>query len=168
MIGVLLLVVWRVYPFVLIFTGLNLCVDSDFSRIDDVIPPKKEITVAHLGLSHPMYESDSLYTEILFKPRNIIHGHGFETSEQEGTVIDAISRVLADRTTYIPWRGEKLCGGFHADYYFMWKDGSKAWEVLLCMGCREAIMFHDGLSLRCDIALDAEKRISAIVENDGE
>ena len=162
-----LLVVWRLWPAALIFTGLNLRVETDFFRIEEAIPPQEEPKVAHQGLSHPFFESGALWTEIIFKPRKIIHGHGFAPKKKEGAVINAIAAILAERTTFRQWAGEKMCGGFHADYYFKWKDGSGAWEILLCMGCHEAIIFHDGLSLRCDLASNAVKRIEAAIKNKG-
>jgi len=106
--AITLLIVWRLWPATLIFTGLNLRVETDFSRINEAIPPQEE-------------------------PKEV----------------------------------QKMCGGFHADYYLKWKTDSDTWEILLCMGCHEAIIFHDGLSLRCDLASDAAKRIKTVIKNGG-
>ena len=165
--AITLLIVWRLWPATLIFTGLNLRVETDFSRINEAIPPQEEPKVAYQGLSHPFFESGPLWTEIIFKPRKIIHGHGFTPHKEDGAVINAIAAILADRSTFQQWAGEKMCGGFHADYYLKWKIDSDTWEILLCMGCHEAIIFHDGLSLRCDLTSDAAKRIEATIKNGG-
>lgn len=159
------LIVWRVWPAVLIFTGLNLKVSSDFSLFDSIRPPSTSPQLVHAGLSHPFFESGSLWTEILFKPRKIIHGHGFTRRKEEGAVIDSIAKILAEPSTFQPWAGAKMCGGFHADYYFKWKTDFEILEIFLCMGCHEALIFHDGVSLRCDLSRGAAKAIEIVIKD---
>ncbi|MES2696566.1 MAG: hypothetical protein V4773_24065 [Verrucomicrobiota bacterium] len=36
-----------------------------------------------------------------------------------------------------PWRGIKLCGGFHADYLLRWETAQGRSEAQICFGCHE-------------------------------
>ena len=161
------LIVWRVWPAALIFTGFNLKVSSDFTLLPKIIPPAESPKQVHPGLSHPFFKSSKLWSEIIFKPRKIIHGHGFSPVKEKGEVVTSMASILADQSTFQQWTGTKMCGGFHADYYFKWVIDSKVWEVLLCMGCHEAIIFHDGSELRCDLSRDAAKRLETEIKKGG-
>ena len=161
------LVIWRLWPLPFVFTGLNLRAGADFSQLDDFLPPADKPVVVYPGRSHPYFKSGQLFNEIVFKPRKMIYGHVFQPSEVKGTTIDEIATLLANPASYTRWINSfKACGGFHADYYFSWKNGTEEWEVILCTGCNEALLFHDGRSLRCDLSIEAGKKIYELEKNE--
>lgn len=163
---VLFIFVWRAWPLVGIFTGSNLAASADFRLLEAVTPPRIGAVVSYDGFSHPGWDPERLCIEILLKPRSIFHGHAFSYSATESRTVTEIAAVLSDHSSFEPWLGEKGCGGFHADRYFRWTESSQTWEVLLCMGCHEALLFHAGQSLRCDISRAAAKKIETL-EKDG-
>jgi len=164
---VLFILAWRAWPMIGIFTGSNLAASEDFRLLEGVAPPRTGTLVSYDGFSHPGWDRKQLCFEILLKPRRILHGHAFSHSASETSTVTKIAAVLSDDTSYQPWLGEKACGGFHADRYFRWTEDSKTWEVLLCMGCHEALLFHGGQSLRCDISPEAFKTIEALEKEEG-
>jgi hypothetical protein len=150
---------WRALPLAGIFNGGNLRVSGDFTTLDGMVPPRKAPTAAHEGLAHPSWDGVRLCFEVLFKPRRIIHGHAFAFGTARNGMVGEIASVLTDRASYLPWTGEKNRGGFHANRYFRWTDGSRSWEVLVGEGCGEALLFHEGRSLRCDLSPEAVRVI---------
>ena len=154
------LVIWRIWPVVMMFFPVHLLnLSSDFQEIPGVLPPPSEPTSAHEGMPDPLSPRGLPRAEVLFKPRKTFHGHIFRPEKQRGERIRNIGKVLSERRSYEPWSGHKMCGGFHADYYLAWDVNSKKWEAMVCMGCREAILYHAGKSLRCDLSRDAVTRI---------
>lgn len=150
-----------------VFTRSNLEVSDDFRLLEGVAPPSTGSVVSFDGFSHPGLDPERLCFEILLKPRRIFHGHAFSHSATETSTVIKIAALLSDHTSFEPWLGEKGCGGFHADRYFRWTEDSQTWEVLLCMGCHEALLFHSGQSLRCDISREAAKAIQTLENEQG-
>ena len=163
-IGIVLFVfAWRAWPLVGIFTQSNLEASADFSLLQSVAPPPYLGTeVTYGGLSHPGFDPERLCFDVLLNPRRILHGHAFSHAATENSKVRNIASVLSDHSSFQRWLGEKGCGGFHADRYFRWADGSQVWEVLLCMGCHEALLFHGGQTLRYDISREAAKAIETL------
>lgn len=158
---------WRAWPMIGIFTRSNLEVSDDFRLLERVAPPRTKTVMSYGGFSHPGFDPVRLSFEILLKPRRIFHGHAFSHSSVENSSVSKIAAVLSDRSSFQEWAGNKACGGFHADRYFRWTEDTQTWEVLLCMGCHEALLFHGGQSLRCDISRGAARAIEAIENEEG-
>jgi hypothetical protein len=148
------LVVWRAWPLVLIFTGLNMDSSNNFRMLVEHLPPERPATEIYAGLSHPRCDDDFL-KEILLGPRKIIHGHGFKPKRiAPNEVTEAVINHLWSGKAFEPWRGEKMCGGFHADYCLRWESNDGQFDVMICLGCSEALLFRDGEALRCDLQSD--------------
>ena len=141
---VLCFLIWRAWPMVGIFTGSNLQASEDPRLLGDLVPPRTESVVSYAGFSHPYWHTERLCFEILLKPRRMIHGHAFSRAATETEAIRKIADLLSNPSSFRQWTGNKACGGFHADRYFGWTKDSQRWEVLLCMGCHEALLFHGG------------------------
>ena len=73
----LALVIWRAWPLIPIFTGLNIRVSNEENLIDELLPPSTQPTKISGGLSHPHFEKNTLIKEILIGQRMISHGHAF-------------------------------------------------------------------------------------------
>lgn len=53
--------------------------------------------------------------------------------------------------TLVPYRGAKLCGGFHADFSVAWIKGNVTTCALFCFGCHEARIMRTYLPLTSDL-----------------
>ena len=159
--------VWRAWPMIGMFTESNLRVSDDFDLLDNIAPPRAKTVLSYDGFSHPRSDPGRLCFEILFKRRQILHGHAFSHAATDNSKVRKIAAILTDHSSFRQWTGNKGCGGFHADRYFRWTEDSQTWEVLLCMGCHEALVFHGGQSLRCDISREAAKAIETLEKEEG-
>jgi hypothetical protein len=127
----------------------------DFGKLAEYLPPESPATEIYGGLSHPHFEDEQLRQEILFGPRKIIRGHAFDPQKIAPDVVTmAIQKDLWSGRALRPWAGEKMCGGFHADYCLCWDGGDSRYEVMICLGCAEALLIRDGNALRCDLQND--------------
>lgn len=52
---------------------------------------------------------------------------------------------------YQPYRGPKMCGGYHPDYCLEWQSTRGTYYALLCTGCHEVILIGDGAEVHCDL-----------------
>jgi hypothetical protein len=156
--GIILVVgIFRAWPLIGIFTESNLHASRDVKLIDDFIAPRSGYLISYDGCSHPYWDTGRLCFEILLTPRRMIHGHAFTRIAKNNPTVKKIATVLLDQSSFTQWGGNKACGGFHADRYFKWTASSRTWEVLLCMGCHEALLYSDKGSLRCDLSDEAVK-----------
>ena len=154
------LVAWRAWPLAYIVTGVNMKSSKDFTSLEEYLPPEKSPVKIYEGLSHSFFEKDQLIDEILLGSRKIIHGHGFRLNAIEpNEVTQAVVAELWSGKIFLPWCGEKMCGGFHADYCLCWEDEGASYDLMICLGCGEALLFRDGAALRCDLQHDFSDRL---------
>src|SRR3954471_25095391 len=75
------------------------------------------------GLPHQTWERDILTSELKTKKTVNLHGYPFydATLPLRREDAEVLRGILADPGSYHPFRGEKLCGGFHPDYSVSWK-----------------------------------------------
>lgn len=72
--------------------------------------------------------------------------------------------TLVQSGTLVPFRGLKLCGGFHADYAVRWlrDKGARQVVVMFCFGCGEArIVAEDGQRWTTDLSPEGLKELRA-------
>lgn len=102
--------------------------------------------------------------ELFFLPTAVRHGHAFKRDDPALPPSAALklATLLAASSSYSEWLGEKGCGGFHGDWYLRWADGH---EAIICEGCKEILLYHDGRFIRCDYSMDLyrQKSIDEIV-----
>lgn len=146
--AVVVILAIRAYPGIGIVTHSNLNgAVTDFTKLKHLIPSG---TPSHsrIGIPHQMFESSEFWTSLLFSRRSIIHGHAFRPGEWlTGVQLDEVGDLLSDPTSYEVWLGEAMCGGFHADFHFRWKNSDD--EAIVCLGCGEVLLFRSGTTLRC-------------------
>lgn len=145
--GLLLLLAWRAWPMIGIFTGWNLIgAITAKDPAAEFLPPAAVPAEIRSGRAHPGFESWQLAAELVFLPVAMRHGHAFQRDDPalSEAVAGEMAKVLADASTYSGWLGEKGCGGFHGDWYLRWSEGADKHEVIVCEGCHEALLYHGG------------------------
>lgn len=102
----------------------------------------------------------------LFLPTAIRHDHAFQRDDPALAAPAALEmgQLLADPSTYWEWLGESGCGGFHGDWYLRWADGH---EAIVCKGCHEVLLYHQGQFIRCRFSKDGYARLEKIVSRPG-
>lgn len=84
----------------------------------------------------------------------LIEGHHGQWFYPKGRAItpdvaaDLLKSVL---DAAAPYRGLKLCGGFHADYALQWGGPTGLYEVQVCFGCGELRLITPEATLQADI-----------------
>lgn len=111
------------------------------------------------GLPHHIWES-KLHQAELERAKTIeIAGEPYYASPVQITndVADSLRSLMSSRSSFIPFRGYKSCGGFHSDWCFVWTNGENSYSARICFGCGELIVDqNDRRVLHCDI-WDQEK-----------
>lgn len=157
----------RTWPLIGILTGWNMrgaivhiAPESSF------LPPPTLPSEVRSGRSHPFFDFPKLVAEIIFLPRATRHGHVFKRDDPalEPMVSEELAEILSDPATYDPWSGEKMCGGFRADWYLRWESGQ---EALICEGCHEILLYRNGRVIRCDLSKSGYERIEGITRTPG-
>lgn len=99
------------------------------------------------GLPHPRWEKQTL--EVESRRSDTFRNHDFGFYRPAMTLPQSARSLLLARvqsaTTYQPWSGPKLCGGFHPDLLVRFRTDSGPIDIHLCFGCSEAMIF-DGSS----------------------
>lgn len=165
MLAVCGLLAWRAWPLAAALTGANVWVSEAPNAPDArMLPPSAAPDELRSGLSRLGPDGLKFAGETIFLPRAVRHGHGFkrDTPALPEAAAKQLAELLADPATYEAWSGEKMCGGFHGDWYLCWGEGTERREVIICEGCGEAILYHAGKSLRCDLAKAGFEKILAI------
>ena len=121
--------------------------------------------VVYEGLPHQFYERDLLDAERKSKESITVHDFPFYAAPVEVADDDreGLRRVLGGGGTFLPWRGEKKCGGFHPDYLAEWRAGDASYQFLICFGCREVKVYGPGADHRFDLTQEAADGLKSIL-----
>lgn len=120
--------------------------------------------ILHEG--HPRMVPANFEVELKNKQAVMIRDHGFFPAPLDVTADDVsqLRAILSDEGSYDPWRGEKKCGGFHPDFLAEWRAGNAKYEVLICFGCHEVIVYGPDNKLRCDIRVESYGKLEALLK----
>jgi hypothetical protein len=140
---------------------------TDFSQLSRVLPPADARLVAiYPGLPHQRRESDKLLHELFTASHRAIGGYRFYSCPL--SVPDAlrsrISSAMQSPALYYPFRGPKLCGGYHPDYCFEWQSAQGTFYALLCRGCHEIIVIGGGTEVHCDLISAPAKALERLLD----
>lgn len=96
------------------------------------------------GLPHFFEGKEFVENERLTKATVNVDGEWFYAATQPFPARDVaeLQRLVAGGLLQ-PWRGMKLCGGFHADYAIRFDSGGNVYHLLFCLGCHEARITRD-------------------------
>lgn len=109
------------------------------------------------GLPHPLFERELFEREQRKNAFQEIENYPFYNEPLTVSQLDGVRvcGVLEKPGTYLPFSGEKRCGGFHSDFAIKWQRENSVEHALLCFGCREVKVAGDQGCLRSDLEHDA-------------
>ena len=98
------------------------------------------------GLPHQLFESELLKSEREKIEETVIGGHAFYPQQQDFSEKDepALRELLRNEKSLRPFLYLKMCGGFHPDYAIRFAKGEEHCDLLLCFGCGDAQILHNG------------------------
>lgn len=104
------------------------------------------------GLPH-QEETDLLRQEIARVDETRIGGFAFYPHAQDLNEKDepSVRKHLRVFEGLQPFHLLKMCGGFHPDYAIRFTKGEEHCDILLCLGCGDARILHDGKVIHCHI-----------------
>jgi hypothetical protein len=120
----------------------------------------KELFV-HEGLPHQTWDRALLAAEKQRPDVIELAGFPFYTPATRALKGGELQQLIGNMETLTPFRGEKLCGGFHPDYCLSWTCEKATFYALVCFGCHEIILFDGKTKLRYDINNAAYPKLTA-------
>lgn len=114
--------------------------------------------IVYEGLPHPSNEPDSFLEEARTKQTftqsdQYFYEKPLACTPEDKTILNQIFRTVQ---VCEPYRGQKLCGGFHADYLFEWrKEHVVLVKVLLCLGCDETLVIVGDKEQQTELSKEA-------------
>jgi hypothetical protein len=135
--------------------------DSDFERLGELLPAGPVLAEMHAGLPHPYHDKDEFFHELWKGNNHSIHGYRLykQPEKPSAAVAATFAEVLADRQSFRPYAGPKMCGGYHADFAVRLESGGESAWFLVCLGCGEVLIYSKDRELICDLEPVAEERI---------
>lgn len=135
--------------------------NSDFERLEKLLPVEPVFAELHAGLPHPFFDKDEFVHDLWKTSNHSVQGYRFykrsETPSSE--VVATFLDVLADKRSFTGYAGPKMCGGYHADFAVKLESGGEAARFLVCLGCGEVLIYSNDLGLICDLEPVAENRL---------
>jgi len=126
---------------------------SSFGEFSSFIKQGATFTL-YEGLPHDVWEPEACEEER--KKAKILEIDG--TPFYAGPIIlppnttSQLHARMTNRRSFVPFRGYKTCGGFHADWCLVFQEGDQEYNAFLCFGCHELIVYHEGRRIiYCDI-----------------
>ena len=117
---------------------------GDFTRLDILLPPSSStVSSFHLGLPHNYFASDEFLKSVWFTFTTSHHGYRFRSFAWTPSprFADLVQRLFTEKSTFTPYGGPKLCGGYHADFAVQLDAPKRAVEFMVCLGCHEVLLF---------------------------
>lgn len=136
-----------------------------FTPVTKDLAPTASLTL-YEGLPHQSWEAELLEKELEAKKTITVQGFPFYERPLVVTAADVaeLRGLSAAPDTFSPYRGPKMCGGFHPDYCLSWQDGETKYELLICFGCHEMKFFAPNHEAIADIQAEALARFEAVLK----
>jgi hypothetical protein len=140
----------------------------DISVLQDLIRQIRfrSSTTLFEGLPHQHFEKQLKIEELRSKDTIKILGFPFYSGERSvpEDLAENLVNLLAEEDAIVPWRGYKLCGGFHPDYAlrFNLANGASC-DALICFGCDEIKIVSGDIMLHADLASDGVDKLEAML-----
>jgi hypothetical protein len=138
--------------------GLN----DDFKLLPELLPQSRALlTELRTGLPHPFGEPKAFVRELWLKPNRSIKGYRFYKRPEDPTelVRAVMVDLLSQQGSFSPYIGPKQCGGYHADFAAKLEFGSKHVWLLVCLGCKEVLIYSDEKELICEMRREVVEKL---------
>lgn len=118
------------------------------------------------GLPHRVFEKEAFRVEqsrqsVFTEDRDCFYQEPLPLRDETKA---KLTRIFHATGPTLPWRGEKLCGGFHADYLIEWRRAEKPLlRVLVCFGCGELKLRVANFG-RYDLTKEGEQALRAALK----
>lgn len=124
---------------------------GDLSILRKQLKEARQVSILE-GLPHQENEYEIFESERSAKSTTTRMSYPFYAEIVTATAedADALTALMLDESNFVPFSGEKKCGGFHPDYAAEWTTPSGKYVVLFCFGCAEIKAEGPGVSIRCD------------------
>ena len=134
---------------------------GDFAAIG----PGRDLKIRRIwhGLPHQLWDGGGLI-QVLFTTRNWQYeGFRFRSEESKLSVEQerVLVKILSDPSSYQPYTGPKLCGGFHPDACIEVESRGETLRLLLCYGCDECLIFGPQSALHVEINESAVEKLES-------
>ncbi len=96
-----------------------------------------------------------------------IHGHGFYKRIVKVSANDKnrIKEILSDETTFRPYKGPKLCGGFNPDFCIGLKGKEGTSQYLISFWCTEVKAYKGQLELYVELSDEGHVALHKILSS---
>ena len=119
--------------------------------------------VVYVGIPRSIAKQDTA-------PANAIERGGYrfhpEPVSLTPEVAAQLEAIMADPSSFPPYRGAKLCGGFHPDLLLEWhhEHGEQSWiqQAFACLGCHEWRLIDPTTAVHTDMSQAAAENIGEI------
>jgi hypothetical protein len=144
-------------------------VSTDFARLPDILAGVRNTgdVRLHQGLPSEFWEPQLRMQELAQKETLDVHGHPVyeEQLTPSGADVEQLTSILSATESYQSFdiRNRKKCGGFTAEYCVEWTTGESVTQLLICLECREVILFAPQSELHCNLAADAAQRLKQLL-----
>lgn len=139
--------------------GLN----DDFKLLPELLPRGGAVlTELAAGLPHPYAEPKDFVLDLWLKRNRSIKGYRFyrQTAGPTEPVRAVMVDLLSQQGSFSPYIGPKLCGGYHADFAAKLEFGGKHVWMLVCLGCKEVLIYSDGKELICEVRREVAEKLA--------
>lgn len=128
--------------------------------LTDGIRDTKEIVLRE-GLPHYRFEGALLLKEMEEKKWVGLHGYPFYDGfiPVQAKVAKRLLDLCADPKTFGPYKGARLCGGFHPDWCVEFRAEKDVYRVHICFGCREARLYGPWNQVYADLDKNAKREL---------
>ena len=123
--------------------------------------------ILYEGLPHPSFQRAIHMNELATKATVVLGEHPFysEPLPLEASDAEKLRGLYCNSSSFQPFAGFKLCGGYHPDYCIEWRTGTETSLVQICFGCHEMKTFSGGEMLQCDISPAAFEMFGAVLKS---
>jgi hypothetical protein len=117
------------------------------------------------GLPHHLFDRDLHASELKRSDLIRIEGYPFYAVPLTVTPDEKtkLTEIVLRKEGHVPFRGPKLCGGYHPDYAIVWEHDGKKSGSLICFGCHEWKNFTPRGRLYEDLSQSAYADLKSIL-----
>lgn len=122
--------------------------DTNFSRLPSLLADIRGSagSLLYEGLPSRFWEPELRSHELQAKRTFKLHGYPFYEGPLTWLAGDSeeVFTLFKNKSSFVPFRRAKQCGGYNPEYAIEWKTGETANHALVCLECGEVKLFGAG------------------------